>query len=95
MGHWRSPPRSGPSYVDHLAPLKVVGWLPLDPASAAVQQAAWGSLESVVREGSGFFVFSNWVVFSIFTTFLLPLWSMSFATEGLGREREGTICFGC
>src|SRR5262249_59830427 len=37
---------------------------------------------------SGFFVFSNWVVFSVFTTFLLPLWSLSFATEGLGRERE-------
>jgi hypothetical protein len=25
----------------------------------------------------------------MFATFLLPLWSLTFATEGLGREREG------
>jgi ABC-2 type transport system permease protein len=37
---------------------------------------------------SGFQVFSQWAVFSIFLTFLLPIWSLSFATEALGGERE-------
>src|SRR5262249_14671092 len=37
---------------------------------------------------SGFYVFSNGVVFTLFTTFLLPIWCLSFATEALGAERE-------
>src|SRR5207249_6283590 len=52
-----------------------------------VQLAVGGACDAAVQK-SGFFVFSNWIVFSIFTTFLMPLWSLSFATEGLGRERE-------
>ena len=31
---------------------------------------------------------SEVIAFTMFTTFLLPLWSLSFATEGIGRERE-------
>ncbi len=41
-----------------------------------------------IVDQSGFLVFSRWIVFSIFLTFLLPLWSLSFATEALGGERE-------
>jgi ABC-2 type transport system permease protein len=52
-----------------------------------VQQAVGGACQAAVAT-SGFFVFSNWIVFSIFTTFLLPFWTLSFATEALGRERE-------
>jgi ABC-type transport system involved in multi-copper enzyme maturation permease subunit len=37
---------------------------------------------------SDFYVFSNWIVFSIFVAFLLPIWSLSFATEALGGDRE-------
>ena len=48
-------------------------------------QAAIGA---ALHDGSGFFVFSNWIVFSICSTFLLPLLSIGFATEALGRERE-------
>ena len=41
---------------------------------------------------SGFYVFSTWIVFSIFLSFLLPMWSLSFATETIGGEREaGTL----
>ncbi len=36
-----------------------------------------------------FFVFSNGLVFALFTSFLLPVLSLSFATEALGGEREG------
>jgi ABC-2 type transport system permease protein len=37
---------------------------------------------------SGIYVFVRWVVYSIFVSFLLPIWSLSFATEALGGERE-------
>jgi len=61
----------------------VVQNLVADPVQLAVGGACQAALDQ-----SGFFVFSNWIVFSVFTTFLLPLWSLSFATEALGRERE-------
>jgi ABC-type transport system involved in multi-copper enzyme maturation permease subunit len=37
---------------------------------------------------SAFQVFSNSFVFSIFLSFLLPLWSLSFGTEAIGGDRE-------
>jgi hypothetical protein len=36
----------------------------------------------------GFGNFSEWIALGMFCDFLLPLWSLSFATEALGRERE-------
>jgi ABC-type transport system involved in multi-copper enzyme maturation permease subunit len=83
MDHWRYPRRQGWNYAQYLLLLTNTGW---DTQGAA--QAATGAIRATLLKSSAFFVFSNWVVFSIFTTFLLPLWSLSFATEGLGRERE-------
>src|SRR5581483_1916160 len=37
---------------------------------------------------SEFYVFTRWIVFEIIATFLLPLWTIGFAIEGIGRERE-------
>src|SRR5262249_45344642 len=48
---------------------------------------AAGAREIIGR--SGFFVFSNGFVFTLFLSFLLPIWSLSFATEALGGDREG------
>jgi hypothetical protein len=36
----------------------------------------------------GFRLFSRQIVLGLFCGFLLPMWSLSFATEALGRERE-------
>jgi ABC-2 type transport system permease protein len=47
----------------------------------------YGSARVLLRE-SAFLVFSRWLVFSIFLSFLLPVWSLSFATEALGGDRE-------
>lgn len=88
MDHWRYPRRTGPSYVQFLSTLVQAQTLPRDLAGTGVFQAATASIRATLTHSSGFFIFSNWVVFSVFTTFLLPLWSLSFATEGLGRERE-------
>src|SRR5260370_41693401 len=87
MAHWRYPRRIGPSYLQFLLTLERIQVLPWDAAGSGVWQAATGSIRATLTHNSGFFVFSAWV-FSLFTTFLLPLWSLSFATEGLGRERE-------
>lgn len=46
------------------------------------------SMYGALLDRSGFSVFSTWIVFSIFLSFLLPIWSLSFATEALGGERE-------
>lgn len=58
------------------------------PAPAVAVQEGTAAVFGAVLERSGFFVFSNWVVFSIYLSFLLPVWSLSFATEALGSERE-------
>jgi ABC-type transport system involved in multi-copper enzyme maturation permease subunit len=88
ISYWRWPGRGGPTYtewLDGLAAARLA--VPTDPASLAVQEAVSAGLGVAVEE-SGFFVFSHWVVFSVFATFLLPLFSLTFATEGLGRDRE-------
>jgi ABC-type transport system involved in multi-copper enzyme maturation permease subunit len=42
----------------------------------------------VIVDNSGFVIFSRWVVFAIFQSFLLPLWTLSFSTDAIGNERE-------
>jgi hypothetical protein len=86
MSHWTHPRGKGPRYEQHLEMLACS--LPWGESATAIHLMAVGTQGAVVVEGSGFFVFSDLVVFSLFTTFLLPIWSVSFATEGLGRERE-------
>jgi ABC-type transport system involved in multi-copper enzyme maturation permease subunit len=89
MGHWRHPFRVGPRFAEFLQVLEdtrdALAW---DFAGKAVLQATIGSFRTVLDKSSAFFVFSDQIVFRIFTTFLLPIWSLSFATEALGRERE-------
>jgi ABC-2 type transport system permease protein len=59
------------------------------PGVVGVNQAIVASFRVGLNE-SPFFRFSNAVVFIIFVSFLLPLWCLSFATEALGGEREGS-----
>lgn len=62
----------------------VTGW---SPEAIALQSAVAGASRALL-DRSGFLVFSNWIVFSVFLSFLLPIWSISFATEALGGDRE-------
>lgn len=89
MTYWRMPARSGPTFAEYFTySAGVLASLPFQPPHAALPHFVEGGLRATLFNGSGFYVFSNWIVFSIFTTFLLPLWTLTFATEGLGRERE-------
>jgi ABC-2 type transport system permease protein len=72
---------------EHPAPPPVV--LVADPVQIAVSGAVAATLENAeFRRQVGLVRFSQAVVFAVFTSFLLPLCSLSFATEALGRERE-------
>jgi ABC-type transport system involved in multi-copper enzyme maturation permease subunit len=46
-------------------------------------------MERIRQETTPLAVFSRWVVFLLFLGFLMPLFSLSFGTAGLGQEREG------
>ncbi len=88
MDHWRHPRRIGPRF-DTLA--DVAGNLPRPFPAAAVQSAYWGAARAVIYR-SAFYNFTQWWVLGIFLSFLLPIWSLSFATEAIGGEREaGTL----
>ncbi len=92
MSHWRFPRGTGPTYPQMLdawtAETKGAATLaPNTPSATAMVDAVAGAARAII-EHSGFYVFSSFVVFSVFLSFLLPIWSLSFATEALGGERE-------
>jgi ABC-type transport system involved in multi-copper enzyme maturation permease subunit len=88
MAGWSHPRGKGPTYSQHLDNLGYTGMLPWNAPEASIHHMGHSAYRTTIYEASGFLVFSDLIVFSLFTTFLLPLWSVSFATEGLGRERE-------
>ena len=55
----------------------------------AVANASFGAAHAIAAsDTSAVQVFSRYVVAAVFLGFLLPLWSLSFATEAIGGERE-------
>jgi ABC-type transport system involved in multi-copper enzyme maturation permease subunit len=87
MYHWRWPRRTGQNYAQHLNNLQALHALPWPSGAAAMQDALLTSTR-VLLDRSGLFVFANWMVYSVFLSFLLPIWSLSFATDAVGGERE-------
>jgi ABC-type transport system involved in multi-copper enzyme maturation permease subunit len=63
---------------------RAIPWL---SPPVGLQAGVVGAARAVL-DRSDFYTFSVWIVFSIFLSFLLPIWSLSFATEALGGERE-------
>src|SRR5205085_1262249 len=49
---------------------------PLSSPAAAIEDAIAGACRATL-DRSGFPVFSSWIVFSIFLSFLMPIWSLS------------------
>jgi ABC-type transport system involved in multi-copper enzyme maturation permease subunit len=100
MHHWRHPRRFGFTFVQWVEVTQAVtDAIPQRPGAHAIQSAILGACRTILSPTahdehgrllaiSAFQIFSQWVVFSIFLTFLLPIWSLSFATEALGGERE-------
>jgi ABC-type transport system involved in multi-copper enzyme maturation permease subunit len=86
---WVSPQPVRLTYDETVTGMEAVARLTPGSASATAVQDGMAGACRVLLKGSAFYVFSNWIVFSIFVGFLLPIWSLSFATEALGGEREG------
>jgi ABC-type transport system involved in multi-copper enzyme maturation permease subunit len=85
---WPLPPRPAivrPTFEETVQGLCA---LPGPAPAVALQDAIAGACASTL-EVSRFYLFSNWLVFSVFLGFLLPILTLSFATEALGGEREG------
>jgi hypothetical protein len=62
----------------------------LTPESIGVAQAVEGAVTAIIRHPAmAVLTFSKDVVYTLYLGFLLPLWSLSFATQALGGEREG------
>ena len=77
------------TYGDTAKSLELLPRVLPGPSWAAALEDALAGAAQVSLKQSSFYVFSNWIVFSIFVGFLLPIWSLSFATDALGSEREG------
>jgi hypothetical protein len=86
-GFERWPADRGRFHVHHLQQLSAAGGLLPEPAHAMLDMAL-AAYRGAVFEGSEFYVFTRWIVFEIVATFLLPLWTIAFGVEGVGRERE-------
>jgi ABC-2 type transport system permease protein len=88
MRLWRWPYRRGPTILQWADEIQVL--MSVRDASAG-GQGLQAALAAAVRGSvlqSGFTIFSHWIIFLLFLSFLLPLWNLSFATEALGGERE-------
>jgi hypothetical protein len=87
MQRWRFP-RRGTTFQDWTVELNgVLGMTARPPAGGAAADALVGACRAVLAR-SDVLVFSKAVVFTVFVSFLLPVWSLSFATEAFGGERE-------
>jgi len=88
MANWRVFGRNGPSFDDWLVEQQTsMHTTPAAPETLAVNDAIFAAVRAVIGE-SDFLTFTRGFVVLIFVSFLLPMWSMSFATESLGGERE-------
>lgn len=88
MHRWRFFGRRGPSYAEWLTNSEAVWRAVPYPSPAQDIAGAVLAVNGAVLRESDFMVFTRGFVFLLFLSFLLPLWSLSFATEALGGERE-------
>jgi ABC-type transport system involved in multi-copper enzyme maturation permease subunit len=85
---WKWPGRGWPTYsvwIDDLQATTTA--FPFASPGNTANQALLASVQ-LVLDRSPFRVFTSGVVMTLFLGFLLPIWSLSFATEALGGERE-------
>lgn len=96
MMHWRfSVPNAAGKMAGDRVPLVQVmsavaipSWLPLGPDGAAVEVAVVASLQAAFRDTAGPRLFTISIVVGMLASFLMPIWTLTFATEALGRARE-------
>ncbi len=100
MKHWRvpvtlakgskgvAPPTERVPLGEVLLAVAVPSELPLSPETTAVSYAIVSAVGAVVHDAAGPRIFTASIVVGMLASFLLPLWTLTFATESLGRARE-------
>jgi len=81
-------------YRDIPQQLDQVQGLPLPPDGVALQVGVVGAFRAVLADDKfladwAFLNFSRWVVFTMYLSFLLPLFTLAYASGAVGTEREG------
>jgi ABC-2 type transport system permease protein len=81
-----------PQYVSDRLPMHES--VPGSPDHLGVRWAVFAAYRAVVddpktREDYAFTNFSRWVVLNLYVSFLLPLFTLAYATGAIGTEREG------
>jgi ABC-type transport system involved in multi-copper enzyme maturation permease subunit len=71
-----------------LAIAQLPGRLPNDAGVTAGPAAVAGMLRAAMYEGAGLRLFVAVVIVGLLASFLMPLWTLTFAAESLGRNRE-------
>lgn len=88
MSNWRFFGRNGPTLQEYLHRSDAI-WRSVPYASPATSLGmAMDASTGAIVENSAFMVFTRGIVFMPFFSFLVPIWSLSFATEAMGGERE-------
>jgi ABC-2 type transport system permease protein len=84
------PNRNGPTYRQWADSTQILLWsTPRAPGFYPLDQGILSGVQLIMNHFSmQMQIFVRGIVFTIFLNFLLPLWSMSFATEALGGDRE-------
>jgi len=96
MMHWRvsvpgSPGKPQPERVPLANVLEILAIptaLPLAPETTEVEFAIVAALNAILNDTAGPRVFTGSIVVGLLGSFLMPLWTLTFATEALGRARE-------
>lgn len=73
---------------DVLTAVTMPSRLPLRPDAAAIELAVSASLRAAFIDAAGPRIFTSSVVVGMLASFLMPLWTLTFANETLGRARE-------
>ncbi len=88
MQYWKMQGRFGPTLQEYVANNEAVWNVFPFPSPASSIGKALNGVNGAILLRSDFMVFTRGFVFLIFFSFLVPIWSLSFATEALGGERE-------
>lgn len=86
-GHWKLQGRQHLNFQDYIITSEVIYGM-FAPSPWSTIGTAINAANSAILAESDFLVFTRGFVFLLFFSFLVPIWSLSFATESLGGERE-------
>lgn len=88
IANWKFFGRKGPTHQEWLNSTQIiVTGLPAQDPAQSITSGIWAANQAIIRQ-SEILLFANGVVLILFVSFLLPIWTLSFAVDAFGTERE-------